>query len=108
MLPPALLALVDPDVRGGPMSPLRWTTKSTRNLAATLTTQGHKVDAGAVANLLRQEGFSLQSNAKTLDGKQNPDRTRSSATSTNRSEPARRRASTAVHDLLSDLWSPSI
>lgn len=71
---PALLALVDPDVRGDPMSPLRWTTKSTRNLADTLTTQGHKVGADTVANLLRQEGFSLQSNAKTLEGKQNPDR----------------------------------
>jgi hypothetical protein len=71
---PALLALVEPDVRGDPMSPLRWTTKSTRNLADTLTTGGHKVGADTVANLLRQEGFSLQGNAKTLEGKQNPDR----------------------------------
>ena len=70
----ALLALVEPDVRGDPMSPLRWTTKSTRNLADTLTAAGHKVGADTVANLLRQEGFSLQSNAKTLEGKQNPDR----------------------------------
>ncbi|GGN29494.1 hypothetical protein GCM10011609_86670 [Lentzea pudingi] len=71
---PALLALVEPDVRGDPMSPLRWTTKSTRNLADTLTAGGHKVGADTVANLLRQEGFSLQGNAKTLEGKQNPDR----------------------------------
>jgi hypothetical protein len=71
---PALLALVEPDVRGDPMSPLRWTTKSTRNLADTLTAQGHEVGADTVANLLRQEGFSLQGNAKTLEGKQNPDR----------------------------------
>jgi hypothetical protein len=40
-LRPALLALVEPDMRGDPMSPLRWTTKSTRNLAAELTRQGH-------------------------------------------------------------------
>jgi hypothetical protein len=71
---PALLALVDPDVRGDPMSPLRWTTKSTRNLAATLTAQGHRVSADTVGNLLRAEGFSLQSNTKTLEGKQHPDR----------------------------------
>ncbi len=71
---PALLALVEPDERGDPMSPLRWTTKSTRNLAGTLTAQGHKVGADTVANLLRAEGFSLQGNAKTLEGKQNPDR----------------------------------
>ena len=42
-LRPALLALVEPDERGDPMSPLRWTTKSTRRLAAELTRQGHKV-----------------------------------------------------------------
>jgi len=42
-LRPALLALVEPDERGDPMSPLRWTTKSTRNLAAELTRQGHRV-----------------------------------------------------------------
>src|SRR5439155_2130478 len=40
-LVPALLALIEPDARGDPMSPLRWTTKSTRNLAAELTRQGH-------------------------------------------------------------------
>src|SRR6266571_6469139 len=39
-LRPALLALVEPDMRGDPMSPLRWTTKSTRHLAAELTAQG--------------------------------------------------------------------
>jgi hypothetical protein len=71
---PALLALVDPDVRGDPMSPLRWTTKSTYKLAATLTAQGHRVGADTVGNLLRAQGFSLQSNAKTLEGTQNPDR----------------------------------
>ncbi|MFJ9543835.1 ISAzo13 family transposase [Streptomyces sp. NPDC101225] len=70
----ALLALVEPDVRGDPMSPLRWTTKSTRKLAGELTRRGHKVSADTVGDLLREEGFSLQSNAKTLEGKQHPDR----------------------------------
>jgi hypothetical protein len=70
----ALLALVEPDTRGDPMSPLRWTTKSTRNLAAELTHQGHRVSADVVGDLLREEGFSLQGNAKTIEGKQHPDR----------------------------------
>ncbi|WP_433521380.1 ISAzo13 family transposase [Nocardia pseudovaccinii] len=73
-LVPALLALVEPDERGDPMSPLRWTTRSTRNLAAALCALGHQVSADVVADLLREQGFSLQSNAKTLEGKQNPDR----------------------------------
>jgi hypothetical protein len=73
-LRPALLALVEPDVRGDPMSPLRWTTKSTRRLAEELTRQGWPISADTVADLLRAEGFSLQGNAKTLEGKQHPDR----------------------------------
>ena len=56
------------------MSPLRWTTKSPRHLAAELTRQGHRVGADTVGDLLREEGFSLQGNAKTLEGKQHPDR----------------------------------
>src|SRR5216683_1687273 len=71
---PALLALVEPDERGDPMSPLRWTVKSTRNLAAELTRQGHRVSADTVGDLLREEGFSLQGNAKTIEGRQHPDR----------------------------------
>jgi hypothetical protein len=71
---PALLALVEPDERGDPMSPLRWTTKSTRNLAGELTAQGRKVSADTVGDLLRAEGFSLQGNAKTLQGQRHPDR----------------------------------
>ena len=59
-LRPALLALVEPQERGDPMSPLRWTTKSTRKLAAELTAQGHKVSADTVGDLLRAAGFSLQ------------------------------------------------
>ena len=71
---PALLALVEPQERGDPMSPLRWTTLSTRNLAAELARQGHKVSARTVGDLLRREGFSLQGNAKTVEGKQHADR----------------------------------
>lgn len=70
----ALLSLVEPDERGDPMSPLRWMTKSTRTLAAELTRQGHRVGADTVAGLLRQEGFRLQANAKTLEGSQHADR----------------------------------
>src|ERR1700758_3676881 len=73
-LRPALLALVEPEERGDPMSPLRWTTKSTRNLADELTRQGHKVSANTVGDLLRDEGFSLQGNAKALEGQRHPDR----------------------------------
>jgi hypothetical protein len=73
-LVPALLALVEPDERGDPVSPLRWTTKSLRNLAAELTRQGHPVSAPTVGRLLRGQGFSLQANVKTLEGKQHPDR----------------------------------
>ena len=73
-LRPALLALVDPGTRGDPMSPLRWTAKSTRNLAAELTQQGHRVSADTVGDLLREEGFSLQGNAKTIEGRRHPDR----------------------------------
>jgi Rhodopirellula transposase DDE domain len=73
-LRPALLALVEPQERGDPMSPLRWTVKSTRNLADELTRQGHKVGADTVGDLLRAEGFSLQGNAKALEGTRHPDR----------------------------------
>src|SRR6516225_6641129 len=71
---PALLALVQPDERGDPESPLRWTTASTRDLAGELTAQGHKVSAETVHRLLRAQGFSLQANAKTIEGRQHPDR----------------------------------
>ena len=73
-LVPALLALVEPDERGDPESPLRWTTKSLRHLADELTRQGHPVSAPTVGRLLRGDGFSLQANAKTLEGAQHPDR----------------------------------
>jgi hypothetical protein len=70
----ALMALVEPDERGDPMSPLRWTTKSTRKLAAELTAQGHQGGADTVGDLLREAGFSLQGNAKTIEGQRHPDR----------------------------------
>ena len=73
-LVPALLALVEPEERGDPCSPLRWTVKSTRTLAGELTAQGHEVSAGTVGDLLREQGFRLQANAKTLEGKRHPDR----------------------------------
>jgi len=71
---PALDRLVDPDTRGDPMSPLRWTTKSTAKLAAGLGAQGHRVSPDTVARLLKGHGYSLQANSKTIEGTQHPDR----------------------------------
>ena len=73
-LVPALLALVEPEERGDPESPLRWTVKSVGTLAAELTAQGHPVSAATVDKLLHEQGFSLQANAKTIEGRQHPDR----------------------------------
>ncbi len=56
----ALDSLIEPETRGDPESPLRWTTKSTRNLANTLTAMGHAVSHTVVSQLLRAAGFSLQ------------------------------------------------
>jgi transposase len=70
----ALLALVEPTRRGDPCSPLCWTTLSTRKLAAELSSAGHPVGPDTVARLLREQGFSLQANAKTIEGAQHPDR----------------------------------
>ena len=70
----ALVALVDPQTRGDPGSPLRWTTKSTRVLAEALTEAGHPCSHMRVAELLHELGYSLQGNAKALEGKQHPDR----------------------------------
>src|ERR671925_973 len=55
-----LEALVDPDTRGDPMSPLRWTCKSTRQLAAALNQRGHHVSEHLVRDLLHDAGYSLQ------------------------------------------------
>ena len=70
----ALDRLVEPDTRSGPESPLRWTCKSTRELAGTLTTQGHPVSDDTVGRLLKQQGYRLQRTVKTLAGAQHPDR----------------------------------
>ena len=70
----ALDALVDPVTRGDPESPLRWTCKSTRQLATALTALGHPVSERTVAGLLHDAGYSLQANAKTTEGRQHPDR----------------------------------
>jgi hypothetical protein len=73
-LGPALTALVDPETRGDPESPLVWTTKSTRNLADALAAGGHRVSDRTVARMLRAQGFSLQANAKVTEGRQHADR----------------------------------
>jgi hypothetical protein len=73
-LPSALGELVEPSTRGDPESPLRWTLKSTRTLAAELTAQRHRVSHEKVAQYLRAMGYSLQSNRKTEEGEDHPDR----------------------------------
>ena len=66
--------LISPYTRGDPESPLRWTCKSVRKLAAELNRQGHSVSHSTVATLLREMNYSLQANRKTTEGKQHPDR----------------------------------
>jgi hypothetical protein len=70
----ALEALVEPVTRGDPESPLRWTCKSTARLARELTRQDHPITDRTVATLLKQAGYSLQSNRKTREGASHPDR----------------------------------
>ena len=69
-----LEALVDPVTRGDPMSPLRWTCKSTRELAVALQARGHRVSHQTVAELLHALRYSLQGNRKTTEGAAHPDR----------------------------------
>ena len=66
--------LVEPVTRGDPESPLRWTSKSVKNLAGELVRQGHQVSAGTVATLLKGMKYSLQANKKTSEGSSHPDR----------------------------------
>lgn len=70
----ALDALVEPTERGDPEVPLRWTTMSTTNLAETLTKEGHKASQRTVYRLLVTQGYSLQTNRKTEEGTNHPDR----------------------------------
>ncbi len=69
-----LEALIEPGTRGDPESPLRWTTRSVRNLAAELVRGGHRVSHQTVSELLHDLGYSLQANRKTLEGTSHPDR----------------------------------
>jgi hypothetical protein len=75
---PRLLAsledLIEPETRGDPESPLRWVCKSTRTIAAQLTRQKHPISHEKVAQLLRDQNYSLQSNRKTEEGADHPDR----------------------------------
>lgn len=66
--------LVDPDSRGDPQSPLRWTTKSTTKLAKELQAMGYQISQRTVCSLLWELGYSLQSNRKTQEGTNHPDR----------------------------------
>jgi hypothetical protein len=70
----ALESLIEPETRGDPESPLRWTTKSTRNLASELTEMGHSVSHPVVAKILHFLRYSLQGTRKKLEGSQHPDR----------------------------------
>jgi len=69
-----LEALVEATTRGDPQSPLRWTCKSTRNLAEELNRRGHRVGYRTVAALLHDLDYSLQANRKTREGSSHPDR----------------------------------
>jgi len=75
---PTLLAdlegLVEPTAAGDPESPLRWTSKSVRQLAGALQGMGHAVSRQLVAELLAAAGYSLQANRKTREGTRHPDR----------------------------------
>ena len=70
----ALEQLIEPTTRGDPQSPLRWTCKSTTRLGSELTEQGHPASASTVGRLLIAAGYSLQSNRKTREGADHPDR----------------------------------
>jgi len=69
-----LEGLVEPTASGDPMSPLRWTSKSVRQLAEALQRMGHRISRQLVAELLAAAGYSLQANRKTREGPNHPDR----------------------------------
>jgi transposase len=70
----ALDALVEPTAKGDPMSPLRWTTKSTNRLCKALNEQRFKISPRQVCRLLHELGYQLSANRKSLEGGTNPDR----------------------------------
>lgn len=92
----ALNLLVEPDTRGDPMTPLRWTCKSTRTLATELNAQGFVISSVKVGELLKLQGYSLQSNRKTVEGKQHPDRDAQFKFIANRVRTFRRRREPAI------------
>lgn len=67
-------SLVEPTVSGHPESPLLWTSKSVRKLAAELRAMGHNISFRTVADVLRDAGYTLQSNRKAQEGRSHPDR----------------------------------
>ncbi len=67
-------SLIEPVTRGDPMSPLRWTSKSIRALTRALRDRGHRVSDIVTRRLLKEGGYSLQANAKTIEGGQHADR----------------------------------
>ena len=67
-------SLIDPVTRGDPMSPLRWTSKSIRALTGALRDKGHRVSDSVTRRLLKERGYRLQANAKTIEGNQHADR----------------------------------
>lgn len=69
-----LRAVVEETTAGDPMSPLKWTSKSTRTIAEDLTRDGHPVSNVTVARCLAEMGYTLQANAKTREGPQHPNR----------------------------------
>ena len=69
-----LESMVDPATRGDPESPLRWTSKSTYQLADALAHKGHEVSHDTIASILHELGYSLQANLKTREGQSHPDR----------------------------------
>jgi hypothetical protein len=66
--------LIETSTRGDPESPLRWLSRSARNIASQLVSQGFKISRGSVLNLLHERGFTLQQNRKVLEGTDHPDR----------------------------------
>ena len=69
-----LKGIVEETTAGDPMSPLKWTSKSTRTIAAELTRSGHSVSSVTVGRCLADMGYTLQANVKTREGAQHPDR----------------------------------
>ena len=92
----AIDMLVEPDTRGDPMTLLRWTCKSTRTLAAALNSQGFVISSVKVGELLKLQGYSLQSNRKTVEGKQHPDRDAQFKFIAKRVQTCRRRGEPAI------------